>query len=128
MSDTKQAVLQDWQIANLLIKDFNRDAALTPFQVAVVHFLALSKPGATASEIATEYEMQQAHSAKVIRALKESGHVHPIADERDGRVKHLYVTKKGAAVVMAVAKSRGHDLSLDDVKWIEPAKPKIRGS
>lgn len=126
--DGRAALEADFAIQSKVLKDNNRDERLSPNLVILLQFLAIRRPGATPGEIGTEFEMESAHTAKVLKTLREAGYVHPIDDKADGRVKHYYNTLKGSAVVATVARSRGHEIAPKDLPHVEVSKPKIRGS
>lgn len=118
----------DFMVTNQAVKDANRDEKLSPLQVVLLQYLALIKPGATPGEIGQEYDMESAHCAKVLKTLKDGEYVHPVADEKDGRVKHYYNTLKGSTVASAALEKRGHTIPANELPYVVVSRPKIRGS
>lgn len=76
-------------------------------------------PGASAQEMVWCIRVDKATLAKSIRRLVEIGYVTVVQDERDHRVKRLYLTAKGGPAVARV--KRIHDEFYDTLcKGIPP--------
>ncbi|MFC6389927.1 MarR family winged helix-turn-helix transcriptional regulator [Methylorubrum zatmanii] len=126
--DGMREAVSAFMVANQAVKEANLDEKLSPIQMVLLQFLALLKPGATPGEIGAEYEMDSAHCAKVLKTLKDGGYIHPVADAKDGRVKHYYNTLKGSRVASAALEKRGHAIPAEDLPHVVVSAPKIRGS
>lgn len=124
----KAAAIADFVTTNKAIKYLSRLPELSPLQAAIIQYLALINPGATPGEIAQEYELESPHVAKVLKSLKESGHVHPVPDEKDGRVRHYWNTLKGSEVASGAMANRGYDIPAKSLPHLTISKPKIRGT
>ena len=51
-------------------------------------------PGASAQEMAERFRVDKATLTKTIKKLAEVGYVRTVVDEKDRRVRHLYLTEK----------------------------------
>lgn len=59
-------------------------------------------PGATAQEMVECIRVDKATLTKTMKKLIEIGYVKVISDEKDKRVKHLYLTSKGVPAVKRI--------------------------
>lgn len=74
------------------------DRGLSEFEIGwgqqfYVEYL-FDHPGATSQEMAECIRVDKATLTKMIKKLTEVGYIQAIGDERDRRVKHLYLTEK----------------------------------
>lgn len=74
------------------------DRGLSEFEIGwgqqfYVEYL-FDNPGATSQEMADCIRVDKATLTKMIKKLTEVGYLQVIGDERDRRVKHLYLTEK----------------------------------
>lgn len=59
-------------------------------------------PGASAQEMVECIRVDKATLTKTIKKLVEIGYVETVSDERDKRIKHLYLTPKGEPAVKRI--------------------------
>lgn len=74
------------------------DRGLSEFEIGwgqqfYVEYL-FDNPGATSQEMAECIRVDKATLTKMIKKLTEVGYIQVVGDERDRRVKHLYLTEK----------------------------------
>ena len=72
------------------------DRGLSDFEIGwgqqfYVEYL-YTHPGATSQEMAEQFRVDRATLTKTIKKLDEVGYIRVVGDERDRRVKHLYLT------------------------------------
>ncbi len=59
-------------------------------------------PGATAQEMVNHFRVDKATLTKIIKKLAEIHYVKLVGDEKDKRVKHLYLTEKAIPAVTRI--------------------------
>ncbi len=74
------------------------DRGLSEFEIGwgqqfYVEYL-YTHPGATSQEMAERFRVDRATLTKTIKKLGEVGYIRVAGDEKDRRVKHLYLTEK----------------------------------
>lgn len=64
-------------------------------------------PGASAQEMVECIRVDKATLTKIIKKLIEIGYVKVVCDEKDKRIKHLYLTEKGIPAVKRIKEIHG---------------------
>lgn len=64
-------------------------------------------PGATPQEMAEHIRVDKATLTKMIKKLNEVGYIQVEGDQRDHRVKHLYLTEKAISAAEKIKKIHG---------------------
>lgn len=85
-------------------------------------------PGASAQEMVECIRVDKGTLTKIIKKLVEIGYVETVCDERDKRVKHLYLTEKAVPAVKRIKEIHDdfyrtlcHQISPQDMELTESA-------
>lgn len=93
----------------------------------LVH-LAISKDGATPSDLCQEYEIDMAQMSKYFRTLRDGGYVHPVAEEKDARSKRYFNTLKGSEAAAAHLRRTGYNVEAKDLLHVAVRPIRIKKS
>ena len=65
-------------------------------------FLLDRSPGITQNEVSRGTDIDKATAAKGLAKLEQQGYIERIADDEDRRIRRLYLTEKGKAIIPRV--------------------------
>lgn len=106
------------------------DHGLTEYEIGwgqqfYVEYL-YNHPGASAQEMVECIRVDKATLTKIVKKLSEIDYIQVIPDQRDRRVKHLYLTEKAIPAARRIKQIHHnfyqtlcHDISSDDIQLTE---------
>jgi len=68
-------------------------------------FLVDQQPGITQNEVSRKTDIDKATAAKGICRLEERGYIRRVPDQKDRRVRHLYLTERGKEIIPTIRNS-----------------------
>ncbi|TAN47699.1 MAG: MarR family transcriptional regulator [Methylococcaceae bacterium] len=107
------------RISHLLRANARRadsDGMLQPVQLEALHYLSRCNAYSNTPAAVTDYlGLTKGTVSQTLRVLESNGYVEKQADEKDGRVVHLLLTRKGRGLVESAIPPKNLRLGVDDL-------------